>query len=52
MREIIFAVLSSDSCSEDAEYFKNFLDLAQFNRNPKYLREIEQDCIVLSKAIN
>lgn len=52
MREIIFAVLSSDNCSEDTEFFNNFLDLAQWNRNPKYMRELEQDCMVLRKAIN
>jgi len=52
MREIIFVVLSSDNCSEDSDFFKNFLDLVQWNRNPKYLRDIEQDCMVLSKVIN
>jgi hypothetical protein len=52
MREIIFEVLSSDNSLEDSDFYKNFLDLAQWNRNPKYLRELEQDCMVLSKAIN
>ena len=52
MREIIYAVLSSDNCSEDSEFFQNFLDLVQRNRNQKYLRDLEQDCKALIKAIN
>jgi hypothetical protein len=52
MREIIFEVLSSDNSLEDPDFYKNFLDLAQWNRNPKYLGELEQDCMVMSKAIN
>lgn len=52
MREIIFAVLSSDDCSEDIEFYKNFLDLAQWHRNLKYLRDLEQDCKILNKVIS
>jgi len=52
MREIIFAVLSSDDCSEDPEFYKNFLDLAQWHRNSKYLRDLERDCSELNKMTN
>jgi hypothetical protein len=51
MREIIFDVLSYDSCLDDPEFFKNFFDLTQWNRNNKYLRDLKNDCSALSKAI-
>jgi len=52
MREIIHAVLSGEDCSEDSDFFQNFCDLVQWNRNPKYLRDIEKDCKALTRAIN
>ncbi len=51
MREIIFTVLSSDSCSDDPDFFKSFFDLTQWNRNEKYLRDLEHECNALCKAI-
>ena len=52
MRDIIYSVLCSDDCIEDPEFHKNFLDLAQWNRNSKYLQEIEKDCMSLNQTIN
>jgi hypothetical protein len=52
MREIIRDVLSGEDCSEDSEFFQKFRDLVQWNRNSKYLRDLEKDCEALTRAIN
>lgn len=52
MREVIHDVLSPDNCLDDSIFFQNFLSLVQWNRNQKYLQDLESDCEALIKAIN
>ncbi len=51
MREIIYSVLSVEDCPEAPDFFKDFWDLVQWNKNPKYLKDLKFDCKTLEQAI-
>jgi hypothetical protein len=43
MRNVIYEVIVNEE-SEDVERHKDFKDLVEWNRNDKYLRDLEKDC--------
>ena len=51
IRDIIHDIISQVD-SEDLEFHKNFKDLVQWNRNRKYLKNLQNDCDNFRKAIN